>query len=200
MKKELLTAEKIFKDNGGIMRTSQAIAAKINPRVIYEMLNIGKLVQISRGVYRLASLPPISNPDIVTVAIRYPRMVICLISALSFYEMTTQIPHQISIAFKTGDETPRIDYPPIIVHRFSIESYNSGIQEHIIDGIKVKIYSPEKTLADCFKFRNKIGKDIVLEALQLYKQRKKIQIDKLLEFARICRVENIMQPYLETIL
>ena len=199
MQKSELKAEQVFRKNGGTMRTAAAIRAGIHSRKLYAMRDQGKLIQVSRGVFRLADLPPISNPDLVTVALRIPNTVICLISALSFHDITTQIPHCVSIALKKGDETPRIDYPPILVHRFSVDTYEAGIEEHIIDGVKVKIYSPEKTLADCFKFRNKIGKDVVIEALHFYRDRKKLKVGKLLEFARICRVENVMRPYLETI-
>jgi predicted transcriptional regulator of viral defense system len=200
MRKSNITFEKKFRENGGMMRTSEAIRAGIHPGKLYAMRDDGELVQISRGMFRLANLPPISNPDLVTVAFRIPNAVICLISALAFHEITTQIPHIVSIAMKKGDETPRIVHPPIIVHRFSANSYEAGIEEHIIDEVKVKIYSPEKTLADCFKFRNKIGEDVVIEALKLYRTRKKINVDKLLYFARICRVENIMRPYLKAVM
>jgi predicted transcriptional regulator of viral defense system len=200
MKKSELNVKRIFLANGGCMRTAKAITAGIHPRTLYLMRDQGKLIQVSRGVFRMASLPLISNPDLVTVALRIPSAVVCLISALSFHEMTTQIPHVVSIALKKGDETPRIDYPPIAVHRFSGDSYKAGIEEHVVDGVKVKIYSPEKTLVDCFKFRNKIGQDVVIEALGFYKARKKINVDRLLQFARICRVENVMRPYLEAIL
>jgi predicted transcriptional regulator of viral defense system len=114
---------------------------------------------VSRGIYRFADQAPISNPDLVTMAMRVPQVVVCLISARAFHELTTQIPHAVYIALKKGAEPPRIDYPPISVHRFSNASLNSGIEEHLLDGSKIKIYSPEKTLADGFKFRNKIGMD-----------------------------------------
>jgi predicted transcriptional regulator of viral defense system len=200
MQKSELKVEHLFRKNGGTMRTAEALRAGIHQRTLYAMRNQGELIQVSRGVFRLADLGPISNPDLVTVALRIPNAVICLISALSFHEITTQIPHEVSIALKKGDETPRIEHPPIVVHRFSADSYKMGIEEHVIDGIKVKIYSPEKTLVDCFKFRNKVGKDVAIEALQFYKARKKLRIDSLLQFARICRVENVMRPYLEAIL
>ena len=92
---------------------------------------------------------------------------------------------------------PSLDYPPIQAHKFSKEAYASGIEEHLIDGVPVKVYSPEKTLSDCFKFRNKIGMDVVLEALKLYKTRKKFNLGELLRYAKICRVEKVMRPYLE---
>ena len=102
-------------------------------------------------------MKPISEPDIITVALRIPNAVICLISALSYHNITTQIPHMVFIALEKGAETPRIDYPPISVHRLSGESFTAGIEVYEIDGVSVKVYSPEKTIVDCFKFRNKIG-------------------------------------------
>ena len=155
---------------------------------------------MSRGVYRLADAPPLSSPDLVTVALRAPQAVVCLVSALAFHEMTTQIPHAVDIALPKGAETPRIAHPPISVHRFSGHSFLAGIETHRIDGVAVRIYGPEKTLADCFKFRNKLGTDVVLEALRFYKARKPFRVDDLLKYARICRMERIMRPYLETLI
>lgn len=190
----------IIREHGGIMRTSEALKAGVHPRTLYALRDNGALEQVSRGVYRLADQAPISNPDLITVALRIPRAVICLASALHFHEITTQIPHRVSIALERGAETPRLDQPPLSVHRFSKEAFGAGIEQHEVDGVMVSIYNPEKTLADCFKFRNKIGMDIVLEALKLYRERKRFRTDTLLEYARICRVDSVMKPYLEALL
>jgi predicted transcriptional regulator of viral defense system len=187
----------IIRDMGGTIRTSNAIRAGIHPRTLYQLRDEGNLDTISRGVYRLSEQADISNPDLVIVTTRIPQAIICLVSALDFYEITTQIPHAISIALSKGSETPRLDYPPLNIHRFSKASFTAGIEEHQIDGVTIKVYCPEKTLADCFKFRNKLGMDIVLEALRLYKSRKQFQLEKLLRYAKICRVEKVMRPYLE---
>jgi predicted transcriptional regulator of viral defense system len=101
------------------------------------------------------------------------------------------------VAVPRKSRAPCLDFPPIQVHKFSAETYDSGIEEYLIDEVSVKVYNPEKTLADCFKFRNKIGMDITLEALKLYRIRMTPDVDKLLKYARICRVEKVMQPYLE---
>ena len=111
--------------------------------------------------------------------------------------MTTQIPHEVSVAVSRGARMPYLDYPPVHAHKFSKEAFESGVEEHKIDGVFVKIYNPEKTLADCFKYRNKLGMDVVLEALKLYRSQKKVNMDKLLQYGRICRVENVMRSYLE---
>lgn len=189
--------EEIFKENGGQLRMAEALRLGINRYALYTLLERGIIDQISRGIYRLTELPPINNPDLVTVALRFPDSVVCLVSALSYHEITTQIPHVVSIAVDRETRAPTLDYPPLRVHRFSGEAFSSGIEEHIIDGVPVKIYSPEKTIADCFKFRMKIGMEIVLEALKLYNTRKKVDLGKLLWFGEICRVKNVMLPYLE---
>jgi predicted transcriptional regulator of viral defense system len=165
--------------------------------MLYSLRDKGIIEQVSRGIYRLVELPPISNPDLVTVSLRFPNAVICLISALAYHDITTQIPHAVSVAVRRKSRIPSLDYPPIQAHRFSNEAYNSGIEEHLIDGVPVRIYSAEKTLADCFKFRNKIGMDVALEALKLYKTRKEFNLGELLKYARICRVAQVMRPYLE---
>ncbi len=181
------------------MRTGQAIKAGIHPRTLYEMLEAGLIERLSRGVYRLADLPPLGNPDLVSVAIRAPGSVICLISALAFHELTTQVPHQVHIAVERDSRIPRIDYPPVRVFRFSERAFKAGIESHRMDNVTVRIYGPEKTVADCFKYRNKIGLDTAVEALKLYRGRRPAKMDELLRFARVCRVYNIMRPYLEAL-
>jgi len=187
----------IISNHGGIVNTHTAIDLGIQPRTLYNLRDKGELTLISRGIYRITSLPKISNPDLTTVALRCPKAVLCLISALSFHEITTQIPHTIHIALQKGAEQPRIDYPPLTVYRFSNKSYQSGIDFHEIDNIPISVYSPEKTIIDCFKFRNKIGIDIFIEALKLYRQNTVFNLDALLKYAKICRVFSGIKPYLE---
>jgi predicted transcriptional regulator of viral defense system len=189
--------EDIFRSCGGQLRMSEAIECGITRYMLYSLRDKGVIEQVSRGVYRLVELPSISNPDLVTLSLRFPNAIICLISALAYHEITTQIPHSVSVAVPRNSRQPSLDYPPLLVHRFSDQAYNAGFEEHKIDGVSVKIYSPEKTLADCFKFRNKIGMDVVLEALKLYKARKKFNHERIVKYARICRVEKVMRPYLE---
>lgn len=191
-------SEDIFRSCGGQLRMSEAIERGISRYMLYALRDKGVIEQVSRGVYRLAELPPISNPDLVTVALRCPNAVICLVSALAHHEITTQIPHSVSVAVPRESRQPSLDYPPLSVHRFSDLAFRAGIEESQIDGVPVKIYSPEKTLADCFKFRNKLGMDVVLEALKLYKARKQFDLEGLLKYAKVCRVEKVMRPYLET--
>ena len=190
----------IFKKKGGILRTAQALRAGIHPDTLYTLRDSGALETVSRGVYRLADNLPLGNPDLVTVATRVPSGVICLISGLAYHELTTQIPHEVHIALARGSEEPRLDHPPIKTYRFTGEALTAGIETHELDGVKVRIYCAEKTMADCFKFRNKIGLDTVVEAIRFYRERKDIKVDELMGYAGICRVKKVIRPYLEAVL
>ena len=193
-------AAAVFRRHGGILRTSQVLQAGIHPSTLYAMRDDGTLEAVSRGVYRLADSEPLGNPDLVTVATRVQGGIICLISALAFHELTTQIPHEVHVALKRGAEMPRLDYPPIRVYWISNKAYCAGVETHGLDGVSVRIYSPEKTLADCFKFRNKIGLDTAVEAVRFYRERRNVKVDALMRYAEICRVEKVMRPYLEALL
>jgi predicted transcriptional regulator of viral defense system len=193
-------AATIFENHGGILSTAQALKAGIHPKTLYAMRDSGVLELISRGVFRLSDSPPLSNPDLVTVAARVPSGVICLISALSFHEITTQIPHDVHVALPRGAEEPRLNYPPIRTYRFTGEAFTAGVDAYDLDGVCISIYSPEKTLADCFKFRNKVGLDTVVEAIRFYRERRSIKVDDLMRYAKICRVNRVIRPYLEAIL
>jgi len=190
----------VFKKNGGILRTSQALRAGIHPSTLYTMRDEGMLEVVSRGVFRLAGSEPLENPDLVTVATRVPSGVICLISALAFHQITTQIPHEIHVAIQRGAELPRLEYPPIKIYWFKDQAFTAGVDTHKLDGVDIHIYSPEKTLADCFKFRNKIGLDTAVEAVRFYRERRSVNVDALMRYAAICRVEKVIRPYLEAIL
>lgn len=192
-------AKKIFRMHGGILNTAKAIKLGIRPKTLYNMRDQGDLELLSRGLYRLSESPEIAQPDLVIIAQKIPHAVICLISALSFHEITTQIPHKVDVAIPLKARKPTIDYPPVQLFWYSERNFLAGIEIHKIDGVDVRIYSVEKTLADCFKYRNKIGLDIAMEALRLYWQRKKTNINKLLEYAKICRCEKIMKPYIEMV-
>ena len=192
--------KKIFADHNGILRASQAVELVVPRHVVYEMVKSGELVREGPGIYRLSDSPPLGNPDLVQISLRVPRAVICLISALYFHELTTQIPHAIYFALPRDVKAPKIHYPPIRVFHFSAEPYKAGVVEHEVDGIKVKIYDREKTVADCFKFRQKVGMDVALEALRDYIRQPKMNVSLLLKYARVNRVEKIMRPYMEALL
>ncbi len=136
----------------------------------------------------------------MTVALKVPAGVICLISALAYHELTTQIPHEVYLALPRGAEPPRLEHPPLRLFWFTGKAFTEGVETHEVDGVPVRIYGAEKTLADCFKYRNKIGLDTAIEALKRYVRGRHTQIDTLMSYARICRVEKVMRPYLEALL
>ena len=189
-----------FRKHGGILTSAAAIRAGIHPATLYALRNNGSLDRLSRGLYRLADGRGLNNPDLVTVALKVPKGILCLISALSFHELTTQVPHEVQVALPRGAESPRLDHPPIRVFRLTGKALTEGVEIHEVDGVPVRVYSVEKTLADCFKFRNRIGVDVAVEALRFYRERKKVDVGALLRYAAICRVENVMRPYLEAVL
>ena len=199
MTKATSSPESIFRKRGGVLRMSEALAAGLNRRNLYALRDAGTITQLSRGVYRLASLPELEAPDLVTVAARVPDGVVCLISALAYHELTTQIPHAVDIALPRGAEKPRIEYPPVSFHWFSGPAFTSGIETPTVDGQKLRVYSAEKSVADAFKYRSKLGLDVALEALRTWRGRRGAVVQRLLEQARVCRVERVMRPYLEAV-
>ena len=192
-------ARNVFLQAGGTLRTYQALQLGIHPETLYTMRDEGMLERVSRGLYRLSDLPALSDPDLLPVSLRVPGGVLCLISALSFHELTTEIPHEVYLALKRGAEPPRLEYPPLRVFWFTGAAFTEGVGTHVVDTVPVRVYSPEKTIADCLKYRNKLGLDVALEALKLYRDRGHMKIEELLHFARVCRVEKIMRPYLEVL-
>ena len=193
-------AIELFREQGGMLRTSEAQRLGIHPRTLYALRDAGVLEQFSRGLYRLAEMPPLAHPDLVTVSFRVPQAVICLLSALDFHELTTQIPHAVHIALESKAEAPRLDYPPLRVFWFSGPAWSEGVEIHTLDGVPVRIYSLAKSVADTFKYRNKLGLDVVLEALRLFRRHPTFDVGELLCYARVCRVENVIRPYLEALL
>lgn len=192
------SALRVFKKNK-VMRSTQIFAQGIQPRTLYQMRDDGLLVQEGRGLYRLADEQIWSDPDLALVSLRIPKGVICLISALYFHQVTTQIPHEVYVALPKDSEKPRIQHPPTRFFWISPEPFKAGIEKHTIDNVDVKVYSVAKTIADCFKFRNKIGMDVALEALQEGLRQKRCEPEQILRFARINRVERIILPYLEAL-
>lgn len=198
MQANLKSIKTAFRQNGGVLRTSEILRLGVHPRKLYQMRESGELIELSRGVYQLATLTELENSDLIAVGKRVESGVICLISALSFHQLTTEIPHKVYLAIPRGKEKPKIDYPPTRVFHFSPETFSAGIEEHNLGGNIIKVYSPEKTIADCFKFRHKIGLDVALEALKLCLAKKGSRA-KILEYAQICRIEKVIKPYLEAL-
>lgn len=193
-------ALEVFRHAGGVLRTSQAIEAGIHPRDLYDLRDQGLLTRVSRGVYRLADLPPLQEPDLATVAARVPRAVVCLISALHFHAITPEIPHAVSIALPPGTAAPKLGWPPITVYRFAPEAFQAGVETHNRDGIRLRVYGPAKTVADCFKFRNRLGTDLAVLALRTGLAERKFKPAEVMHYARVCRVDKIVATYLQALL
>ena len=179
---------------------SEALELGLSRKSFYGMRDHGDLEQLSRGLFRLRDETPLGHPDFVIVARRIPTGVICLISALAYHELTTQVPHRIDVAVERGTRRPpRIDYPPVDVHQFARAAFREGIEVHELDALPVRIYSPEKSIADIFKYRNRVGLEVAVEALRLWHRGRRRDVEKLLRHARTCRVESVLRPYLEAL-
>ncbi len=192
-------AVETFRLHGGILRTQEALKLGIHPRTLYLMRNEGVVDQISRGVFRLASLSDLSYPDLVVTALRVPRAVVCLVSALAYHDATVEVPHEVQIALPRRTKVPRVDYPPLRVFWFSGPAMSEGVEVVELDGVEVRIFNLPKTVVDCFRFRNKIGLDVAIDALNQAIKRKGVRPAELLRYARLCRIESIMLPYVQAV-
>jgi predicted transcriptional regulator of viral defense system len=170
------------------------------PRVaLTRMTAKGLLEKVGRGIYRLSDGQNTEHESLVAVATKVPQAVFCLLTALQFHELTTQLPRQIWIAMPRGSHTPKIDYPPVKMVQFATDAYSKGVEVFERDQVRFRVYCLAKTLADCFKHRNKIGLDVAIEALKDARAQKKASADEIWHYAKICRVTNVMRPYLEAI-
>jgi predicted transcriptional regulator of viral defense system len=159
----------------------------------------GQLERAARGLYRLPDASSSEHEGLVTVARKVPQAVICLLSALQFHGLTTQLPWQVWIAMPRGSHVPRLDHPPIKMVQFTGKAYTHGIETHEHDGVTLQVYGVAKTVADCFKHRNKIGVDVALEALKDALLQGRASFDDLWRSAKVCRVANVMRPYMEAV-
>ena len=173
----------------------------ISRQILYRLYREGKLVRIDRGVYSIQNVDPTQWHTYATVAVAFQKSVICLLSALQFHDLTTQMPHKVWIALnrKTDRRSSKPSRLPVSIVRFSGDSFSQGIEIHNIEGVDIQIYSAAKTVADCFKYRNKIGLDIAIEALTDCIRQKKASRDQIWQFAKICRVSKVIRPYMEAI-
>jgi predicted transcriptional regulator of viral defense system len=190
----------LLKKSGGYIRMADVVKHGIHRRVLYRMRDQGIILLIKRGLYKLATLPIPPHSDFVEVSRIITKGVITLISALSFYDLTTQIPRVVHVALPAHSWVPNIDYPPTKLHWFSKKYYELGISIIDIEGTYVKIYDKEKTLIDCLRFRNKIGYDIVVEGFKTYCKQPDCDINKLYQYAKACRAINPLKNMLEVIL
>jgi predicted transcriptional regulator of viral defense system len=194
----LLTLPEAFQKNPiQLMRDLESLGLS-RPRV-RSLVDQGILEKASRGLYIVRSAGVTENRTLAEVGKRVPHGVICLLSALRFHDLTTQSPHEVWIALKRSAWSPKLEHLNLRIVRFSGNAFEEGHQEHIIEGVPVQITSPAKTIADGFKYRNKIGLDVALEALRVCRRKRLCSLDELMHFARICRVANVMKPYLEVL-
>jgi predicted transcriptional regulator of viral defense system len=181
----------------GVLRVRDLTARGINPEYLRRLCRQERLVRTGRGLYIPAGVELSAHHSLAEAAKRLPRGVICLLSALRFHEIGTQSPREVWVAIDNRAKQPRASAPPLRIVRFSGAALTSGVERHLIDGVPVRIYNPAKTVADCFKYRNKIGLDAALEALRDCLRRRKASADELWRYARVRRVANVMRPYLE---
>lgn len=193
------TALQAFRNQGGTLRTRDLIALGVHTDTLYALRDSGRIVELGRGLYRLAEASEAEHPDLAIVAARAPNAAVCLISALSYHDITTQIPSSVHLAVPRGSYHGIKMPMPVTVYRFDPKTFHEGLETHHISKTPVKIYSAARAVVDCFKFRNKLGLDVALEALRLGRQRKHLQNRQLLKYARPLRVENPMSPYLQAI-
>ncbi len=198
--RDLQSVLETFRQHGGVLRTGQALIRGIHPAALYSLVESGQLTRLARGLYRLTDAQEFSNPDLAVVASKAPDAVVCLISALSFHGITTQVPRAVYLAVPRGRYAGlRLRTPPVKIYRFDAATFDQGIESHRIDGVTVRIYGVARTLVDCFKYRNKLGLDVAIEALRFARERKRIRNREILHFSRLLRQVRIIGPYLESV-
>src|SRR5215510_11857860 len=183
----------------GVMRTRELTGEGVHRAHLQRLEQRGLIERAGRGLYRLAGAELSEHESFIEAAKLVPQGVLCLLSALNFHNLTTQDPFEIWIAIGRGAHRPRVESPPLQIHYFSGPALTEGVEEHRIQGVTVRVYSVAKTVADCFKFRNKIGLDVALEALRECRRERRASIDEIEHYAEICRVTSVMRPYLEAI-
>lgn len=190
----------IFREKNGYANWKELRAKGIHPRDLKIILADGLLIRLKSGLYRYADSPLISHQGFVDISFSVPQGVICLLSALDYHELTTFNPTFISVALPRSSWKPAIEYPPVEFFHFSKKQFEAGIDEVKVGEFNIRIYCPEKTICDCFRFRNKLGLDIAKEGLSEYLKRKDRSLEKLMEYAKICRVKPLMQTWLNALI
>jgi predicted transcriptional regulator of viral defense system len=185
--------------SSAVSRSRDLIRRGFSREKIRRLAAKGDVERAGRGVYLTALASRSPHRDLLVVATRAPNAVVCLLSALAFHGLTTEMPHEVWIAVGLKARTPAIDTPPIRVVRLSDTPLHAGIETHVEHGVPIRIFSPAKTVADCFKFRSKVGVEVALAALRDGWRQKRFTIDELWHFARICRVGTVIRPYLEAL-
>jgi predicted transcriptional regulator of viral defense system len=182
-----------------VMRTKDLVALGVSRQYLSKLCRSGVIERVARGLYRLPDAEVSAHHTTVQACRRIPHGVVCLLSALRFHDVTTQAPFEVWMAIEVKARLPQADDPPLRIVRFSGPAFSEGVEEHTVEGVPVRVYSLAKTVADCFKYRNKIGLEVALEALREAVHERRIPMDELWRFATICRVANVMRPYLESL-
>ncbi len=181
------------------LRVRDVREAGMNPEALRRLYQAGSLHRVARGIYTLPEIEPEEHHSLAESSLRVRRGVICLLSALRFHEFTTQAPFEVWMAIEGKDRTPHDEGVPLRIVRMSGAAFKEGIDMHQIEGVPVRVFNVAKTVADCFKYRNKIGLDVAIEALKESQRERRCSIDELWHYATICRVANVMRPYLESV-
>jgi predicted transcriptional regulator of viral defense system len=195
------TAERLIKlaRAKGLIRPRDLAPLEI-PRVsLTRAVRRGQLERVGRGLYGLPRREVSVHGSLAEVARRVPKGVVCLLSALRFHGLSTQAPFEVWLAIENKALAPKLDYPPLRIVRFSGEAFTEGVEEHVVDGVTVRVTGVAKTVADCFKYRNKIGLDVALEGLREAWHEKRMTSDEIWRYAKVCRVANVMRPYLDSL-
>lgn len=170
-----------------------------SPQLLVSLHQSGKLQRVARGLYSLPNVEMSEHQALIEVCKRLPKAVLCLLTALQYHGIGSQIPHQVWVALPQGTQTPALAYPPLRITRLRGAAYTEGIQAVIEQGVPLRVYNAAKTVTDCFKFRHKIGLDVALEALKEAWRNRQVTMAELSHYAKINRVERVMQPYLEAV-
>jgi predicted transcriptional regulator of viral defense system len=183
----------------GLIRPRDLTERGLPTVALTRLVRQGRLQRVGRGLYALPDRPVSEHNALAEVARKHPQAIVCLLSALRFHGLTTQSPFEVWLAIPNKARAPKMDYPPLRIVRFSGVALTRGVEDHVIDGVPVRVTSVARTVADCFKFRNKIGLDVALEALQEGWRAKRASMDELWRYATLCRVANVMRPYMESL-
>jgi predicted transcriptional regulator of viral defense system len=180
----------------GLIRPRDLDALGLPSVALTRLVRQGLLVRVGRGLYACPDRSVSEHGTLAEVARKHPQAIVCLLSALRVHDLTTQSPFEVWLAIPNKARAPKMDYPPLRIVRFSGAALTDGIEEHQIDGVTVRVTNIARTVADCFKFRNKIGLDVAMEALQEAWRAKRVSMDELWRYATVCRVANVMRPYM----
>jgi predicted transcriptional regulator of viral defense system len=182
-----------------LIRSKELKELSLSRSHLWNLAQAGKIERVGHGLYRAKNAPISTHETLLEVAKRVPSGVLCLSSALRYHELTTENPFEVWLAIERGAWTPKVDFPPLRVVHFSPAAFEFGIETHSVDGGSLRVYSPAKTVADCFKFRSKVGMETAIDALRAAYKEKKSTMDELWRAAKVCRVVNVIRPYMESL-